>query len=112
MLETEIVKLREAIEALTATLGNASVSQSVNEISLDDKPVEKQEDTTSEHAPSENSSDAVSEQDVKDATLKASRAGHKDAIREKLTALGVSKIQELKGDKIAVFYGWVKGLDQ
>lgn len=112
MLETEIVKLREAIEALTAALGNTNVQTPTNEISLEDKPVEKQAEKPVEPAPSENSSDAVSEQDIKDATLSASRAGHKDAIREKLSELGVSKIQELKGDTAATFYDWVKGLTQ
>jgi hypothetical protein len=105
MLESEIVKLRQAIEALTATLATQAPTPIVADAEKQDHPAPEAKD---EQAPEKQ--DAPTAQDIKDATLAASRSGHKDAIREKLSVLGVAKIQDLTADQGQVFFDWLQGL--
>lgn len=105
MLEAEIKELRKAIEALTAA--------------LEKNPVLATEAPAPKHAPEPEpvvekevpkNQDELPFEMVKDATLKASRAGHKDAVRKKLNELAAAKIQDLNPDQSVVFYTWVKEL--
>ncbi len=105
MLETEIIKLREAVEALTAALG-ATPTNTVRE------PAAKQDASAAggegqEGRPTEK---AVSLQDVKDAVLRASRSGQKDAIREKLDSVGAKKLPDIAAEDLGRFYDWVIAL--
>lgn len=83
MLETEIVKLREAIEALTAKI---SAPQEKSPAPEAETEVPKNQD---------DSKNTVTLQDVKDVTLAKSRDGFKAEIRGLLSQFGVKKIQEL-----------------
>lgn len=94
MLEQKIEELTRAIEALTAKIEKNPVA------------------SAPEPTPAAQDENDISFEMLKDATLKASRAGHKDGIREMLAELDVSKIQDLTPDQTIVFYGWVKGLAQ
>lgn len=82
MLETEIVKLREAIEALTAKIATAPTQTTTPE-------AEKEQPKNQDEGKS------VTLQDVKDATLAKSRDGFKAEIRGLLAQFDVKKIQEL-----------------
>lgn len=82
MLEAEIVKLREAVEALTAKLGELPTQQPVQE------PVQEFVQEPVREA-------AITMQDVKDVTLAKSREGFAKEIRDTLSTFGVKKIQEL-----------------
>ncbi|MCP3654326.1 MAG: hypothetical protein GY766_05440 [Herbaspirillum sp.] len=102
MLEQKIAELTKAVEALTATIAAQGVAVDP------DAPTEPKADT-----PTETEADtpsAPSAQDLKDATLKAARSGHKDAIRDKLSSFGVTKIQDLDAGNAVAFYGWVTSL--
>ena len=107
MLEEKIDRLIEAVEALTAVITAARPAEATStptpipEIKVEVADVE---------APKSDAPSAPSAQDLKDATLKAARAGHKDAIRAKLDGFGVTKIQDLSSADAAAFYGWVIGL--
>ena len=103
MLETEIVKLREAIEAMTRAI-SAQPQQS--------EPQPEQQSETQPEPRVEQPVETISFEMIKDATLKASRAGHKDAIRNQLASIGVSKIQDLDAAQSGVFYAWLGGLGQ
>lgn len=83
MLETEIVKLREAIEALTAKIGTAPTETTTPE-------AEKEQPKNQDEG-----KNTVTLQDVKDVTLAKSRDGFKAEIRGLLSQFGVKKIQEL-----------------
>lgn len=83
MLETEIVKLREAIEALTAKIGTAPAQTTTPE-------AEKEQPKNQDEG-----KNTVTLQDVKDVTLAKSRDGFKAEIRGLLSQFGVKKIQEL-----------------
>jgi hypothetical protein len=107
MLESEIVKLRQAIEALTATIAAQSPAPVAAGVETQDRPAPE-----AKNEPAPEKQDAPSDQDIKDATLKASRAGHKDAIRKKLADLGVAKIQDLTGDQGQVFFDWLQTLGE
>jgi len=98
MLEQKIEELTRAIEALTAK--------------LEKNPVASPPEPAPEPTPAAQDENDISFEMLKDATLKASRAGHKDGIREMLAEMDVSKIQDLTPDQTIVFYGWVKGLVQ
>lgn len=84
MLETEIVKLREAIEVLTAKLGTAEIEVPKN-----------QDEAKTEVPKNQDEGKSVTLQDVKDATLAKSRDGFKAEIRGLLSQFNVKKIQEL-----------------
>ena len=109
MLETEIKELRKAIEALTAALEKNPVS--ATEAPAPEAPVEP-EPAVEKEVPK--NQDEVTFEMLKDATLKTARAGHKDAIREKLNEIGVSKIQDLEARVSGPedFYKWLKELMQ
>lgn len=102
MLETEIIKLREAIEALTAALTAAPVDI-VREPKATQGASKKEIATPEQDRPVK----VVSLQDVKDAVLSASRSGHKDAIREKLDSLGAKKLPDIAAEDLNEFYDWV-----
>jgi hypothetical protein len=103
MLEQKIEALTAAVEALTAALlvapANATASAQHEEVKVQITEI-------SEPAAAAGPSD----QDLKDLTLARSREGHKDAIRDELSALGAKKIGDLKGAQIATFYNWLKTL--
>ena len=100
MLETEIVKLREAIEALTAKLEKNPVAS---------EPAPASEPTPAPTPVTHDEND-ISFDMLKDATLKASRAGHKDAVRGKLSEMNVLKIQDLAPEQTIAFYNWLNTL--
>ena len=83
MLETEIVKLREAIEALTVKISAQQVENTTPEA---EKEHPKNQDE---------GKNTVTLQDVKGVTLAKSRDGFKAEIRGLLSQFGVKKIQEL-----------------
>lgn len=112
MLEHEIKELTAAVKALTAALeaerGNArrvehQTVETIESVAPDDvaAPAQGQGNEAPFGSPTQ--------QELKDATLKASRAGHKDAIRKKLSEYNVTTIQAL-GSHTDAFYGWVLGL--
>jgi len=105
MLEQKIAALTDAVEKLTAVIEAQSNTPTLNDDAstltptLTPKPGDQ---TLTQETPTA--------QDLKDATLKAARSGHKDAIREKLAGFGVSKIQDLSDADATTFYGWVTSL--
>lgn len=103
MLESEIVKLREAVEALTAALEK-------NPVAAASAPTVKEVPKNQDEPPK--NQDGVTIETLKDAALKASRAGHKAAIRAKLAELGVSKLQDISPENSVVFYNWATGIVQ
>ena len=102
MLEQKIEELTRAIEALTAKLEKNPV---VSEPAPTVKEVPKNQDE-----PPKNQ-DGVTIEAIKDAALKASRAGHKAAIRAKLAEMGASKLQDLSPEQTIEFYRWVGTLE-
>ena len=103
MLEQKIEALTAAVEALTAALLAAPANTA--------PPTQPEEVKVQINAISEPVAAAgPSDQDVKDLTLSRSREGHKDAIRDELSALGAKKIGDLKGPQILAFYEWLKKL--
>jgi len=116
MLETEIKELRKAIEALTAALEKNPVSATeapAPEAPVEPEPaVEKEVPKNQDEVPK--NQDELTFEMLKDATLKASRAGYKDAIRKKLNEMGLSKIQDLEARVSGPedFYKWLKELMQ
>jgi hypothetical protein len=103
MLEQKIEALIAAVEALTAALlaapANATVPAQHEEVKVQISEISEPAATAGPF-----------DQDLKDLTLARSREGHKDAIRDELTALGAKKIGDLKGAQIATFYNWLKTL--
>lgn len=99
MLEQKIADLIEAVEKLTAVMADAQS----NQVNVKDTNIETPKRDSSK-------ADVPSAQDLKDATLKAARSGHKDAIRDKLAGFGVTKIQDLDAGNSVAFYGWVTSL--
>ena len=108
MLEEKIDRLIQAVEALTAAMTAARPFEATTgptparEVKVAAPDVE---------TPKSDAPGAPDMQGLKDATLKAARAGHKDAIRAKLDDFGVTKIQDLGSADAAEFYGWVIGLE-
>ena len=102
MLESEIVKLREAVEALTAALEK-------NPVAAASAPTVKEVPKNQDEPPK--NQDGVTIETLKDAALKASRAGHKAAIRAKLAELGASKLQDISPEHSVVFYNWLNTLE-
>lgn len=103
MLEEKIAALTAAVEALTAQLAATSAARPPKQASdVEPAPAAKQQKETGSSGPSE--------QDLKDLTLAMSRAGHKDAIREKLTEIGVTRIGQLSSAQAAEFYDWLGAL--
>ena len=102
MLEQKIEELTRVIEALTAKLEK-------NPVASEPAPAPAPEP---EPTPAVQDENDISFDMLKDATLKASRAGHKDGIRDKLSEIGVSKLQDLAPEQTIVFYNWVTGIVQ
>lgn len=105
MLEQKIEELTRAIEALTAKLEK-------NPVESEPAPEPAAPEPEPEPVPVAQDENDISFEMLKDATLKASRAGHKDAVRDKLTDLGASKLQDLSPEQSVVFYNWVTGVVQ
>jgi hypothetical protein len=103
MLEQKIAALTDAVEKLTAVIEAQSNTPTSNDDASTLTPTPKPGDQTlTQKTPNA--------QDLKDATLKAARSGHKDAIRDKLAGFGVTKIQDLDAGNAVAFYGWVTSL--
>ncbi len=105
MLETEIKKLREAVEKLTEAMQAQGAAPQPREIV--DGPAEPI--SVADVAPEEKP-EAISPRALKDITLEKSRAGHSKAIRERLNDFGVKKIHDL-GENTDAFYEWVIALE-
>jgi hypothetical protein len=105
MLEQKIEDLTAAVEALTAAL-LAAPANPIAPAQHEKVKVQITEISEPEIAAAAGPPD----QDLKDLTLARSREGHKDAIRDELSALGAKKIGDLKGAQIATFYNWLKTL--
>lgn len=109
MLETEIKKLREAIEANTAALFGAST-----ETPTAQEPVEKTQAKPKAkvtNPKTETVKDEVAEPDfgeIKEITLGLSRSGKKDEVRTKLDEFGAQRLSDLKGDDLAAFGEWAR----
>lgn len=100
MLEEKIAALTVAVEALTAQLAATPATPPVAQVSdAEPVPAAKEQKEAEVSGPSE--------QDLKDRTLAMSRAGHKDAIRGKLTSFGVTRIGQLDSAQAAEFYDWL-----
>jgi len=109
MLEVEIVKLREAVEALTAALEKNPVA-AASTPTVKEVPKNQDEPPKNQDEPPKNQ-DGVTIEAIKDAALKASRAGHKATIRAKLAELGASKLQDISPEHSVVFYNWLNTLE-
>ena len=103
MLEQKIEDLTRAVEALTQAMTSAPAASKVFEPD-ELTPVQ------SEPLPNAPAQKVVDDQSVKDLTLEMSRAGHRDAIRDKLSGFGVKKITDLKGDDATAYYAWLLNL--
>ena len=103
MLEQKIEDLTRAVEALTQAMTSAPATSKVFEPD-ELTPVQ------SEPLPSVLAQKVVDEQAVKDLTLELSRAGHRDAIRDKLSEFGVKKITDLETDDAFAYYAWLLNL--
>ena len=103
MLEQKIEDLTRAVEALTQAMTSAPVASKVFEPD-ELTPVQN------EPLPSDPAQEVVGEQAVKDLTLEMSRAGHRDAIRDKLSEFGVKKITDLETDDASAYYAWLLNL--
>ena len=102
MLEQKIEELTRAIEALTAKLEKNPVAS---------EPTPEPAAPAPEPVPVAHDEDDISFEMLKDATLKASRAGHKDAVRDKLAEMNVPKIQDLSPEQTIAFYNWLNTLE-
>lgn len=98
MLEQKIEALTRAIEALTDVISATPAAAPAAPVDAE----QPQPTTDATPAPAD-----VDEQSIKDLTLEMSRAGHRDAIRDKLSEFGVKKITDLKGDDAAAYYDWL-----
>ena len=103
MLEQKIEELTRAIEALTAKLEKNPVAS---------EPAPEPAAPVPVPMPVAQDENDISFEMLKDATLKASRAGHKDAVRDKLAEMNVPKIQDLSPEQTIVFYNWVTEIVQ
>lgn len=112
MLETEIKKLREAIEANTAALVGLSMGE----------PAEKPEPAPEEEKPKAKPKakkkaepktepvvdDAPDFEEIKDLILGLSRSGKKDDVRAKLDEYGARKLTELNENDLAAVGQWAR----
>jgi cell division septum initiation protein DivIVA len=106
MLEQKIEALTRAIEALTEVISaTLAAAPAVSDNAAPAATEQQQPITDATPAPA-----AADEQSIKDLTLEMSRAGHRDAIRDKLSEFGVKKITDLKGDDAAAYYDWLLSL--
>ena len=103
MLEQKIEDLTRAVEALTQAMASAPVASKVFE-------PDELTSVQNEPLPSAPAQEVISEQALKDLTLEMSRAGHRDAIRDKLSEFGVKKITDLETDDAAAYYAWLLNL--
>lgn len=106
MLEQKIEELARVIVALTAQLEKNPVVPASQPASAP-----ASEPTSDPESVIEDEND-ISFEMLKDATLKASRAGHKDAVRNKLAEMNVPKIQDLAPEQTIVFYNWLAEIMQ
>ena len=99
MLEVEIVKLREAVEALTLALG--AVEKPTSE--------EKPEPAVEVDAEPADEPKAVTHDEAHQATLAFVRrdAVNKDKVRAALAMYGAKKITDLSAADLATYHAWV-----
>lgn len=106
MLETEIKALTAAVEALTAVMVAAQPAKA-------DEPkakVEKSEtDRPKADAPKEEKP-MITMDDLTRMCLGLARDGHRDVIKEKLSALNVGRVGELSGEGFNDFAEWAVAL--
>lgn len=106
MLETEIKKLHDAVKELTQVLQAQNTAQT-----FAPEPAVKESLTVDDVTPAEPTPvKDVSYQDLKDATLKASRGGHRKAVKDRLDSYGANKLEDLGGNTTE-FYEWVISLE-
>ena len=103
MLETEIVKLREAIEALTAKLVSAEIEVPKNQDEAKTEVPKNQDEAEIEVPKNQDEAPKVTDQQVKDATLAKARDGFQIEIRALLAEFGAKKRQELNEDDYPKF---------
>ena len=96
MLETEIKKLTAAIEALTAQLG--AIEAPTAEAPAVEAPTTE--------APAVEAPAIITADELTRVCLALSRVGKKDAIKAKLSELGVMRVGELFGNDYAAFAAW------
>lgn len=104
MLEVEIVKLREAVEALTLALG------AVEKPTPEEKPIAAAPDpaTEAEEQPADEPK-AVTHDEAHQATLAFVRRDvtNKDKVRAALAMYGAKKITDLSSADLETYYAWV-----
>ena len=116
MLETEIKKLREAIEANTAALVGLSKGEPEKETPKAKKKVEPKvtpvvtdgEVPTPQPKTEPVADDAPDFEEIKDLVLGLSRSGKKDAVRAKLDEYGARKLTELNAENLAAVGEWAR----
>ncbi len=102
MLESEIKKLTAAIEALTAKLGDApTLADPAPAVTPEPAPPTKKNDQNFE---------VITPEELTRKCLNLSKNGHKDAIKEQLANLGVTRLSQLTGDDFTAFSKWVEGV--
>lgn len=106
MLETEIKKLTAAIEALTAQLG-AVEAPKVEAPKVEAPTVEAPAvEAPAVEAPAVEAPAIITADELTRVCLALSREGKKDAIKAKLSELGVTRVGELIGNDYAAFSVW------
>lgn len=114
MIETSIIDLRQAIEALTKAIKDSQplIASLVVEPAPEPEPeTDAVEPTPAALPPSIDPADdpapTLSDEQVKDLLLQMSRAGKSKEMKAKLAELGVSLFSALKGDDRQVFVDWL-----
>ena len=118
MLETEIKKLREAIEANTAALVGLSMGEPVDQPEPAPEPEEKPKAKAKakpkakaepkEEPKEEPKADEIDFEEIKQITLGLSRSGKKDLVRAKLDDMGVKRLTDLSETDLAIYAEWVR----
>lgn len=111
MLETEIKKLREAVEALTVELKGSKIVFDVPEETVtEEKPKAEPKAKAKPKPKAKPKADApeIDFDEIKQITLGLSRSGKKDDVRAKLDEFGVKRLTDLKGDDLAVYAEWAR----
>lgn len=104
MLEVEIVKLREAVEALTRALG------AVEKPTSEEKPVDAAPEPAVEvDVEPADEPKAVTHDEAHQATLAFVRRDvtNKDKVRAALAMYGAKKITDLSAADLATYHAWV-----
>ena len=107
MLETEIVKLREAIEALTTALGNQPALPLMTEAQSADAGGVINLNTADATPEVQDEPEDIDLDTLKAEVLKASRAGYRDIVRTKLTDMGARTLQDLSAAQRTELHTWL-----